>query len=237
MRDIEKAIEIEKFYLDKKLKGEHPFHLIDKIIECGFESLEEYFECKKAHLFKQLRFEIIEKSPAECLTEGWRLVNDKVTAVFFMEPDETTVFVNCTKPYNKEFCIENSITVYELPTVGGTIVSGKGDLAIDFCIPDNIGINTDFMLKSIKKILSKYVTGIEIIDNDILVNNKKVCGITFYRANGMILFAIHFTFTDNLELIKKICHVDGASVKVPYHIEGLNKITLKNEVIKWVDGM
>ena len=38
-KDIIKAIEIEKHYLECRMKNEYPFNLIDKIKECGFENL------------------------------------------------------------------------------------------------------------------------------------------------------------------------------------------------------
>lgn len=235
-KDIMKAIKVEYRYLSYKLRGEQPFILIDEIKKCGFKSLEEYFEYKKQHLFNQLEFEIIEKSPSECLTEGWRLINEKVTAAFFMEPQETIVFVNTSKPYNKEYCIENNLTIYELPTGGGTIVSGAGDLAVDICLPDNIGIDTDFMLNGVVKILSKYIDNVEIVDNDILVNNNKVCGTTFFRSNEMILFVLFFSFSDNSNLIDIICHENNKPIKTPSYISGLDKNILKDEVILWLSS-
>lgn len=47
MGDIVKAIEKEKEYLEYRKQGKEPFHLVDAIKECGFESLDEYFEEKK----------------------------------------------------------------------------------------------------------------------------------------------------------------------------------------------
>ena len=236
-KDILKAINVEKDYLEHKLKGECSYQLIDEIQKCGFESLEEYFNAKREYLFNQLKFEVIEVPPSKCIEEGYRTLRENLTSVFFVETPETTVYVHTSKPYNEKYCKENNLTVYNLPSGGGTIVSGENDVVIAIVIPDNFGVDTQFILNHVSEILGKYMTDISIVDNDILVNGGKVCGITFLRGNGMIAFLIHFSFTDNTELINSICHIDGKSVKTPSYIKELNRETLKTEVMTWLQSI
>lgn len=234
IKDIVKAIETEKSYIGHKLKGDNSIILVDEIIKCGFESLEEYFNSKREYLFKQLNFEVIEVPPSKCIEEGYRTLRENLTSVFFVETPETTVYVHTSKPYNEEYCKKNKLPVYHLPSGGGTIVSGKDDIVIAIVVPDNFGVDTTFILNNISRILSKYMDNVEIVDNDILVDNGKVCGATFLRGNGMIAFLAHFSFSENSELISSICHVDNKSVKSPSYMTKLDRNILRTEVMTWL---
>lgn len=205
MADIVKAIEKEKEYLEYRMKGEEPFHLVDAVRECGFESLAEYFVKKSEYEFGQLQFEVIEKRPAVCLAEVQRMMDEKVTGVLFVESDETFVFSGTSKEFNESYCLENNIPIYYLNTGGGTIVSTVGDFSIGICVPNNAWISTTFILENIKLIIANYMENIEVNGNDILVNGSKVCGSTQYRNNDMTCFVAHFSFNDNTKLIETIC--------------------------------
>lgn len=233
-KDILKAIEAETAYLEEKLKGEHSCQLVDEVKKYGFGSLEEYFNDKREYLFQQLKFEVIEVLPSECIKEGYRSLGEKLTSVFFVNTPETTVYVHTSKPYNDEFCIENNLPVYKLPSGGGTIVSGDKDVVVAIVVPDTFGVDTRFILNKFVQILKKYMDNIAIADNDILVDGSKVCGITYLRGNGMIAFLAHFSFSDTMELIDSICHIHGESVKKPSYMTGLDRNILRAEVMKWL---
>lgn len=233
-KDILKAMEVEQIYLRHKLKGEQVSPLVNEIQTCGYETLDEYFDDKKQYLFNQLDFEIQEISPSQALYEWNRILRDKVTSAFILKPKNIVVWVNSSKPYNKDYCIENNLEVYELQSGGGTIVSNSGDLQLAICVPDNLWIDDAFILKSILKILSKHENDIQAIDNDILVNGGKVFGMTSVRQNGMTLFVMHFSFTDNSNLIDLICHTNSKPVKTPSCFTELNLETLENEVMSWL---
>ena len=235
-KDILKAIEIEKVYLEYKLRDEFIFHLIDEIKKCGFDSLDEYFELKKKYQFAHLNFTVRNIHPDRCMAAGWNMLEKKETGIFFVEVSDVVVYSYNTKPYNKEYCQQNNITVYELPAGGGTIVANEGDLQFGLCIPDSLNIESDFILNGMVNILSKYMDNIEIVDNDILLKGKKICGMTFLRHNGMIIFLAHFSFSDNSKLIESICHINEKSEKIPYYITAIDKNVLKSEVIKWLSS-
>ena len=237
IQNILRAIDVENTYIKNKINGEKKFELLDEIKRSGFESLEEYYKEKKSYLFKQLNFAVVNRKPSECIEQGWRLLNEKVAAIFFVDTPDVTVYSYNSKPYNKEYCQKNNITVYELPAGGGTIVSNKGDLAFGLCVPDNLEIDNYFILDNISDILRKYMDNVEIIDNDILVDGGKVCGITYLRHNDMILFLAHFSFSDNSKLIDSICHKDTKPIKTPSYIREIDKNTLKTEVVKWLQSI
>ena len=233
--DIVKAIEIEKQYLKSRMKGEYPFHLVDKIKDCGFETLDEYFATKRIYEFEQLEFKCIEKIPSECITEFFRMMENKETGVVFIDSNETFVFSGGSKPYDEKYCEENNIPVYPLFTPGGAIVSSKGDFSIGICIPETVCSDASFILYGLKAIFDKYMSNIEVNGNDILFDGKKICGSVGYHQNGMFCFASHFSFNDNFELIKKICGNSG-SVKPTSKIEGLTPDMFREELVVWLQA-
>ena len=129
-------------------------------------------------------------------------MNAKDTGVVFIDSDETFVFSGESKPYNAEFCKANNIPIYPLYTRGGAIVSTNGDFSIGICFPENVGADVDYMLSKLKSIFGKYVQGVTVKGNDLLLNGNKICGSIMYHQNGMKCFAGHFSFKDNSELIE-----------------------------------
>lgn len=233
MADIVRAIAKEKEYLKYRMRGEEPFHLVDAVKECGFESLSDYFKAKTKYKFNSLKFVFIEKKPSECIDYFFEMMNSKETGVVFIDSDRTFVFSGESKPYNVEYCEKHSIPIYPLYTPGGAIVSTEGDFSIGICYPETVGAEVEFILSNLKSIFSKYIEGVTVNGNDILINGKKICGSIMYRRNGMKCFACHFSFKDNSELIEKICNVSG-SIKIPTVIDGLTVAMFKKELREWL---
>lgn len=245
MTDIVKAIAKEKEYLEYRMKGEEPFHLADAILEFGYNSLKEYFDEKKEYEFTSLPFKLIVKNPSDCIEEGLRLLDTKTSAVVLVDCNETFVYTGESKPFNEEYCRENSIPVYPLYTAGGSIVGASGDLSIGICIPDTLELGEKYMLEKVKAILSKHISSISIDNNDILQDGCKICATTGYNRNGMYLFIAHFSFSDRNDLINEICAVSNVSTfslrrtspqvtKTPSYIKDVSKDVLKTEVLEWL---
>ena len=233
MADIAKAIAKEKEYLAYRRKGEEPFHLVDAVKECGFDSLTDYFKAKTEHTFNNLPFSFVAKKPSECIDYFFKMMYEKETGIVFIDSDETFVFSGESKPYNAEFCEENNIPIYPLYTKGGAIVSTPGDFSIGICFPEYVGADVFFILSHLKSIFGKYMEGVTVNGNDLLLNGNKICGSIMYHRNGMKCFACHFSFKDNTELIEKICDISG-SIKVPTAISGLTVAQFKKELTEWL---
>ena len=243
MSDIIKAMEYEAEYLSCRMSGEYPFHLVDKVKECGFDSISEYYEEKRNKKFNELNFYFIVKSTNDCIEEGFRLLDTKTTGVVFVDCDETFVYTGESKQFNEGYCAENNIPVYPLNMKGGAIVGSDGDFSIGICIPENLGVDAGYMLNKVKELLSKYASSVEVDGNDIMQNGYKVCGTTGYRKNEMYLFIAHFSFSDRTELINEICYVPSTfslrratvqTAKTPGFIEGVTREELKHEVAEWL---
>lgn len=233
MADIIKAIAKENEYLAHRRKGEEPFHLVDAVKECGFESLLDYFKAKTEYAFNKLNFAYIEKTPAECIDYFFRMMDTKETGVVFIDSNETFVFSGESKPYNADFCEANNIPIYPLYTRGGAIVSTEGDFSIGICYPEYVGVDVFFILSKLKSIFEKYMDSVTVNGNDLLLNGEKICGSIIYHKNGMNCFACHFSFKDNTELIEKICNISG-SIKVPTAISGLTVTAFKKKLREWL---
>lgn len=233
MANIVKAIEKEKEYLSYRMKDEEPFHLVDAVKECGFDSLTDYFKAKTEYIFNNLNFSLITKKPSECIDYFFEMMNAKETGVVFIDSNETFVFSGESKPYNAEFCEANNIPIYPLYTRGGAIVSTEGDFSIGICFPESVGVDVLFILSKLKSIFGKYMQGVTVNGNDLLVNGEKICGSIMYHQNGMKCFACHFSFKDNSDLIEKICNISG-SIKTPTFIDGLTVAMFKEELCQWL---
>jgi hypothetical protein len=231
--DIVKAIAKEKEYIKHRMKGREPFHLVDAVKECGFDSLTDYFKAKIEHNFDSLEFAYIEKKPSECIDYFFKMMDAKETGVVFIDSDETFVFSGESKPYNAEYCEANNIPIYPLYTRGGAIVSTEGDFSIGLCYPETVGVDVFFILSKLKSIFGKYMEGVTVNGNDLLINGEKICGSIMYHQNGMNCFACHFSFKDNSELIEKICNISG-SIKTPTFIKGLTVALFKKELREWL---
>ena len=237
MHDIVGAIEMEKTYLDHRMKGEEPFHLADAVKEFGFNSMEEYFGEKKAYQFRHLNFKWTEVKQAEIVSEAVRILTDKLVGVWSSNSETTCIFNGFSgmKSFNESYCIENNIPVFPLLADGGTIVHQKGDYSWGIACPISLNMNAHFLLTALKDILQKHTEKEVVVDgNDILVDGKKVCGSTTYHKNGIFLFISYFSFNDKSELIDKICN--KKSKKTPGYIDFMTRDEFKREVAKWLEA-
>jgi hypothetical protein len=232
MNKLEQAIEIEKKYLAHRMNNEEPFHLVDEVIKLGYSSLEEYFKDKQDYIFSLLKFEYIEKSPVDCITEVLRMIKDKITGVLFVDTEDSFVFYGNDCEYNSEYCELNGIASYPIFTNGGCIVSSKGDFSVGICCPSNTNIGVSYILKNIASIINKYIDGVEVSGNDILINGKKVLGSASYNQNGMFMFVAHVSFVDSSDIVDRICKKTTA--KEPWYINGLSREKFKQEVLEWL---
>lgn len=231
-KDILRAMEVEQTYLSHKLKGKQNFQLIDEIKKCGFETLEEYFDDKRRYMLSQLEFAYEECIPQTCLQQVFSAINNQETKFMFMISDHTFVF-NCKGDFNKEYCEQNNIPVYYTQAGGGTIVSAEGDVSFCICVPRSINLNEHYILKNIASIIDKGYGVAKVDGNDILINGRKVLGSTSYRMNEMFAVVAHVSFTDNSELISKIC-TSSKGEKAPSFICDINQEEFRLGVAKWL---
>lgn len=235
-KDIVKAIEVEKEYLEYRMKGEEPFHLVDKIKECGFQSLNEYFSTKKDYEFTHLDFEVFDVDPegigiyyvSKCIIE-------KRTAYIPIDVKYTFVWVGDDCTYNSQYCSDCGIPVYPIHSKGGAIVNAKGDFNVAIVVPKEVGVDARYFLTKLAEIFQSYTNReIKITGNDILLDGQKVLGSSISVKNDMFSFVAAVSLIDKSDLISQICIKH--SEKTPAYIDFMDSITLEQEVRKWLQA-
>ena len=235
MANIEKAIEKEKEYLSFRIKGEEPFHLVDAVKECGFESLAEYFEAKKKHDFESISFEVINaSSPKSSVESIFKVITEKKNAVIFVDINSTMVWTQINSGCNVSYCIEHNIPIVPVGATGtGTLVSTPNDLGIGICIHKDSRFNLSFIVDGFVKIFRKY-TDKEIVNqgNDIMYEGKKICGFTYYDTNNMFMVISPISLSEKAELVTNIC--TKKQVKAVGYIDFMDRDMLRREVSEWL---
>lgn len=233
MSNILKAMEKEKEYLSYRMEDKEPFHLVDAVKECGFDSLNTYFIAKKNYELSELSFEVIETTPSQAINDVLKTIADKKTAVLFADTNHTLVWTGNQSEFNEGYCNECNIPVYPLHTGGGTIVSTEGDLNIGICVPQSIGVDASFLLNGFADIFRKYTDQtVEVDNNDVLVGGYKVLGSSTYNSNGMFMLITPVSLSAKSDLIANICVKH--SEKQPAHIDFMNGATLRQEIAAWL---
>ena len=89
-------------------------------------------------------------------------------------------------------------------------------------------------MKKFYEIISKYISGVTIDKNDILVNGEKVMGAMQRQVGDVFVWAAQISFKDYSEIIAQVCNKQ--IVKKPGYIDSslLTKETLAEEVLKWL---
>ena len=235
MGDIVKAIEKEKEYLSYRMKGEEPFHLVDAVKECGFESLNDYFEMKKEYEFRTRTFEVINAdSPQSCVKDIFNVITNKKDAVIFVDINHTIVWTQLNSDCNTEYCITNNIPIIPVGSNGtGTLVSTPNDFGIGICVHNGGKFDLDFLVNEFIKIFCKY-TNKEIVNkgNDIMYDGKKICGFTYYQTNDIFMIISPISFSEKTELVSTIC--TKKQEKPVGYIDFMDRQSLKQEVLEWL---
>lgn len=234
MSNIAKAIEKEKEYLSHRMNGKEPFHLVDAIRECGFESLKDYFDAKRDYEFETLGFEVVEPTTLKAIVEVVKAVAAKKPTVVMVDIDRTVVFPRNDAEYDRGYCSEHNIPVLPVPTAGnGALVSLAGDLGIGICVPKMEGISLEYILDGMIRIFRKYTDKpVYNEGNDIMYDGKKVCGFAFFQTSDVVMVISPVSLTEKNELISKICK--KKQTKIPGYIDFMTRDELRDEVKKWL---
>ena len=234
MYDIVKAIEKEEEYTSYRLKNKEPFHLADAIEELGFESLGQYFTEKQLYYLLKEGFDFYEHEPITGVKKCIDLLQLQRPFVLFANSDSTFVFQGDANELNTQYCADHDIVVVPIHTAGGTIVNTPGDFSFCLCSKDSLINEAKFILKQVAKILQKYTEKeVTVKGNDILIDEKKVCGSATYLQNNYFMFVGYFSFSDKTDLISNICTTTKISKNVGY-IDFINRETFRQEVAKWL---
>ena len=143
-------------------------------------------------------------------------------------PDKNYVFCGYSNILNKQFCVENDITLLDFPNEGGVIVVSEGDFDIGhFSKKTDNTFNDDFA-KTLETYLKEKNIDARFMGNDLIVDGKYKCGSFSSRRFGEIIYnAFHVSINCDLEMIKNICL--KPMVKIP---KGLKEYGISTQQIK-----
>ena len=230
---LNKAMEIEQIYLAHRMKGEEPFHLVDKIIELGYSSLEEYFKEKGEYKFSQWIPEVYRIDVSEFSAAVEDAILHEKYGIYIPVADGLYAY-HGTDDIDYALCSELGVRVIELNYTGGTIVGSSEDLSIEIVMPNSIGFDSRIINNKILEIVSAYVNGVSISGNDLLLNGEKVMGSMTRYVGNTFVWAAQISFGEYYDIIQQVCNKE--SVKKPSHIpsDKITRVQLESEVLKWL---
>lgn len=237
MRNIELAIEKEKEYLRDKIEIGTPELDIHKYLyEAGYYNLDDFQFDKTEYLLKQQNIDIEHLFITEnSLNEMVKRVMNKNTFASFadLESKELGLFAFCGLDfYDYDKFIENGVLPIKFNYSRGVIITSVEDFNFCICVPLSVGLTADFILKKLFYLIkSKNPTAV-INNNDILVDDKKIVGLTDVNNNDMCVFGGHVSLADYTEIIYKLCPPKG--YKEPGFITNITKQEFEEEVQSWL---
>lgn len=149
------------------------------------------------------------------------------TDSFITVVEETAVHYGFEGGFNKTAAASLKIPTYDIYKNGGAMVTSPGDVLFCHMSKDRLDDFNDH----IRKYLSTKIKQENVeIDNDLLVNGKKVAGFMEISVNNKHFYGGHISINCNLNLIKQICTKE--MVKVP---GGLGEYGITSEqVVSWL---
>lgn len=232
-KDIEKAIIAEKAYLQEKVKGTQP-NIYDFLQESEYTDLNEFYRDKQEYLLRHTEYVVVEEPR----------IGEDVPVEYIQNKQPAFLYtINCPESYafvpmefnDKEILDKYGFTMLKLgySTEHGIILSIDGDLRIYLIIPESIDIRSTYFLSKMQVYLSSYFNNVRVDGNDIIIDNKKICGMAEAEYNDCRILLFQISYNDNAEMIREIC---GESIKTPGYIDSsvLPAITLKNEILSWL---
>ena len=232
MKDILGAMKEEELYLkqDESVYGS----LRSRLEKYGYDNLDDYFEDKQAYRLKQIDFEIFYDEPTDGVDKRvWQAIRDKRNCIWLPKLEKVLACVG-KHEFDYDLAAELGVGVLNMPHAGGTIITGPDDLTVGIHFVADRDLEFNYFFKRMAKYLKQF--GIYPLGNDFMYDGKKVMGCSFNQTeHGMSTFFFSCTFTDHLDLIKKLC--SKKSEKTPGFIPSnvLTKQQLLAEVLSWVN--
>ena len=242
MSKVEQGIAINNqhiYNVENDIKEEVSF--IDQIKALGYADLEEFFNDKIEYEMQQvLKGQVYSVEPKNAMPTLRKLIQNQQYGIVSVYTNETCVHhgQDPNKTLNEEYCAEHNIPIYPYDSFGGNIVATVGDYSVALILPLTIDISAGFVLEKTKDILQKYFEDVQIQDNDILINNKKVAGATSFGTDRFFFLIYHFSMSEKTDLIYSICGAPTTN-KQPGYIDTtvLSTEKLMEEFLSWLQGL
>ena len=148
--------------------------------------------------------EVIKLTQKQWMSEDTRVVNDGLHRISYGVLESPVAIVFRKTEVDEEVCKECGCEVVESFCNGGTIVTNKGDMLMGHFYTIENGWRNKFVEYFVNWLKSKGLNA-EYVDNDILVDDYKVCGTCITRHGCIDYTSVFVGINTNLDHIKKIC--------------------------------
>lgn len=237
MKNIELAIEKERQYINDKMENGDPnINFKDYLYEAGYLNIDEFAFDKTSYLLKRQNLEMerifIDKESLDTWVE--RVLRNEV---FFASADTKDTSIGtvaiCGSDFNEfDLYRENNVLPIKFNYSRGVNITGINDFNFCICVPLDTCLTMDFILKKLLYFIYKKNPSAEIDGNDILVDGKKVVGLTNIENPNMCVFIVHVSLTDYVDIIYKLC--PPHSGKEPGFLTNITKQEFEEEVQSWL---
>ena len=161
-----------------------------------------------------------------CVAELKNSIECGLHRVIYMVSDSKYVAVHKQTQIDETDCVSLGYSIYEEYCNGGTAVLNKGDFMFAHFGTINSSWAADFATYFVEWLKSKGINA-EFIDNDILVDNYKVCGLGITRYGRIDYTGGFIGINTNLAHIQNLCK--KPMKKIP---KGLSEYGITTEEIE-----
>ena len=233
MKNIENAIKAEQEYVNLTLMGEQ-VNFMDFLSKFGYSNFKDFLNDKNDYKLKSLKWDVICQPKIDLIVTNKNIALQKPAFMYSIYTGETYAFVKTDYPY-KEHLSEMGYKTIPMGynSENGVILSFDGDLRIYLIVPNNIDVDDITFLLKLKNHFVSLGLNAVVKDNDILIDDKKVCGSGMFSINVMLNIVYQINFTDHIEEIEKIC---GKGRKRPGFIPNdiITPEELKDVFVSWI---
>lgn len=224
---LEKAILLERVTPDIQ-------HLKVKLKKIGFKSYDEFIAAKNLYFLKKINLKVEEVEISDIPQRFIEIIKNQEFGIYVPSGKGTYAFHGDDK-IDIALCQELSVFPLHLNYRGGTIIGDSEDLSFLILCPLNLKFNSGFILQGIKLILSQYFENVTILGNDILIDNKKICGAMSAEFNNCFLWGAQISYTNKDNLINKICVKQAKKEPGQINKNILPKEELKKQLLDYLN--
>lgn len=139
---------------------------------------------------------------------------------------------------NINFCESQSIPYKYDNRKGGCMVLFPGNVVVqDIRLGHNYILAQELATDFILWLNQKEITNVKFIDNDILVDNKKIMGMVLQQLpapfDDYIYFGIQITINSNIELINQICTKPMKKIPGALSDYGVSTLEMVDWLLEW----
>lgn len=236
MKDIKNAIQAQHKYRQALEVNPFEANIYEYLAPYGYTDLDDFTSDKIEYLLKNSNIPITITNPDECLQSDLLEILATKQQLFISINNGKIFAWHQNKDIDTELFENYGIPIYETHGEGGTIISGPDDLDVALVLDRNDWdiIKSDYLLEALAQMVKKYLPNytIEIDNNDILCDGKKIIGATTGEVGSKLLYMAHISFYDFSALTKILCNKD--SNKTPGCMPAeLSRATLLEEIKSW----